>query len=319
MKLLVLAVLVGSLCLAAFELPGRRAAELDRAQPSPTPEEVARGALGRAGALKRELVGARGGQRDGLRERAIEAYRAVRLEHPDAPGVGAEAAFRAGELLRAGGRPGEAQAEFRAAFEAGGGTPFRARAGLELGHLARRAERFEEALQEYERVRGDPRAEPAQRHEATLWSGRVYALEGRLRDAARLFERVARDAEAPLDALRGYDAWTAALIELGDLEGAAGVLEACRVSLQERMLEETRSGQRVRSAFEAMGSRARLERAVAERRARTPVRLPRARTDHPSFDRPRPPDARPPDVSSPPASIRRMGSSSQPLFPPTGF
>lgn len=299
-------------------LPGRLGTELEPEGDSPRAEAAQR-ALIAAGTHKRALIGISGARREALRQTAIEAYRGVLREHPGLPRIGAEAAFRAGELLRAAGRSDEAASEFRTAQRLGEGTPFQARAGLELGHLARRAKRYAEALGEYERVRLDARAELEQRHEATWWAGRVHAAEGRIPDAARLFERVARDAEDPLDQIRAFDAWATLLLEARDPEGAAGVLEQCRLALHDRALEETRFGARVRAALEGMRCRELLERAVHERLRREPQRLaplPRASL---LIE----PDARP-DLHAPwpahrPPHVRGMGSSPPSPFPPTGF
>lgn len=281
--------------------------------------EAAERALAQASTHKRALIGASGARRDALRQTAVEAYRSVLTEHAGAPRICAEAAYRAGELLRAAGRAEEARIEFRTAVRVGEGTPFRARAGLELGHLARRSGHTQDALREYERVRLDPLADLEHRHEGTWWAGRVHAAEGRVADAARLFECVARDAEDPLDQIRGFDAWAALLAERGDVEGAAGVLEQCRLGLRDRALEETRFGARVRATLEGMRARELVERAVAERRARKPLRLVPPRYDAPPFERVGPPPMRAPHLPTQPPDFRGMGSSSPPPFPPTGF
>ena len=328
MKLLALGLLAGALGFCAIAEPLRRGAEAAQLVPSAPPDEAALRALTKASACKRELVGHDGARRELLRDRAIAAYRAVYEDHPSAPRVGAEAAYRSGELLRAANRTVEAEAAFGTAIRLGKGTPFRARGGLELGHIARRAGRLDAALDAYERVRGDDAAELEHRHEATWWAGRVHGAQGRIVDAARLFQRVALDAEDPLDQLRAYDAWAMVLIDAGDLEGAAGVLERCRVALLDRTLEETRFGQRVRAAFEGLRARELLERAVAKRHAHR-MSAPEMRVERdvlaPAEHRTPPlrelrssPSDRMIEPSRPPHVIQRMGTSSQHLFPRTG-
>src|SRR5690606_18953885 len=93
--------------------------------PADTPRaEAAQRALVAAGAHKRALIGTSGARREALRQTAIDAYRGVLREYSGLPRVGAEAAFRAGELLRAAGRADEAGIEFRSAQRRGEGTPF---------------------------------------------------------------------------------------------------------------------------------------------------------------------------------------------------
>jgi tetratricopeptide (TPR) repeat protein len=197
---------------------------------------------------------------------AVEAYRAVRAYHPGAAAACAEASFRAGELLRAAGEADAAQEEFERARAAGAGTPFRARAALEIGHLHRRAGRSREALDLYLAVAGDGRAAAAHRDDAWLWAGRVWSDEGRVPDARRAWEGVARGGQDPLDRVLAFDWLALSWLEAGDLEAAAGVLDRCRVALSPLALEETELGERVRNALLRMRVVTSLQSAI-ERRA----------------------------------------------------
>lgn len=230
-------------------------------------EQAARGLLERASELKGRLFEVRGREREALRLRAVESYRAVRQRYPTQRAAVAEACFRAGELLRSSGSSGEARAEFELARGAGVGTPFRARAGLELGHLARRAELHEDALTRYREVLSDADCPPAQRDEAWLWAGRTCAGLGRASEARELLRRAAEQALDPCDRVAAHDALALVWIEVGDLEAAAGELARCREALREDALEETPSGERVRSALVNMRAVGRLKRAIASRSA----------------------------------------------------
>ncbi|HUR28541.1 MAG TPA: hypothetical protein VM509_10165, partial [Planctomycetota bacterium] len=181
-----------------------------------------------------------------------------------------EAAFRAGELLRTQGDLASAQAEFEQVRGLEVRSPFRARAGIELGHLQRRAKKEAGALKFYLAVVGDPLSEPARRDEAALWAGRVYAELGKLDEARRQWEAVAQRAEDPLQKIDAWDELALDLVDGGDLEGAAGWIARARETLSEVALEETAQGERVRNALERMRAIRKLERAVAARDKVTP-------------------------------------------------
>ena len=228
-------------------------------------KESARAQLEYAARRKRELHGRGGEARRRARAQAVAAYRAVRVHFPRERTLGAEATFRAGELLRAGGAAVEALEEFTAARRLGERTEFEARAGLEIGHLHRRGRRHMEALTAYERILADGDSGNRHRDRASYWAGRVHEELERPGDARRCYERVARRGADPVDRIRAFDAWTSSLIDQSDLEGAAGVLELCRSSLRDVALEETALGERVREALERMRSVGRLAREVEER------------------------------------------------------
>ncbi len=205
--------------------------------------------LAHARRLKRRLSGLAGEELCFWRDQAIEAYQAVRHFHPQARVIGAEAAFRAAELLRAAGEDARALEEFRWSAREGQGTEFRARALLEIGHLHRRNERRAEALEAYLDVAGDAKAEGFRRDDAWYWAGVVWKTEGRLEDARSAWKRVAEQASDTLARIQAYDALGLLLLEANDPEGAAGVLHECLTRLSERALEETPEGERVRNAL----------------------------------------------------------------------
>lgn len=240
-------------------------------RPGPAAEErlpkldTAEAELARAGAWKRRARTLRGGERLRALASAVEAYRAASRHWNDRPLVAAESAFRAGEVLRALERDAEARAEFETSRTVGRDTSFAARAGLELGHLARRAGDVEGARDAYLRVARDERCERRYRDDAALWASRMEHELGRS-DVARLgFESLARTAESVLDRIEAYDEWCASFVDVGDLEAAAGVLALCREASNDLALEETPLGERVRNALTRMHSIRRLEQAVRAR------------------------------------------------------
>lgn len=217
---------------------------------------------------KRKLRGQRGERRMQARREAISAYRAVRRYFPRERALGAEAAFRAGELLRSGHFDSEAVAEFEAARDLGKGTAYGPRGGLELAHIHRRHARLNDALSSYEDVTlmKDIDAEFADR--ARYWAGCVQAKLGRHVEARRSWERVARKGTGPIERITAFDAWIDSLVSAEDLEGAAGVLKLCNDELRSLAAEQTKLGLRVRNALERMTSVERLVRAVEQRAKR---------------------------------------------------
>ena len=262
--------LVLLLCLAPPAAGGGPAEGLEvRLQATPR-RATAELQLEHALAVRRTLRGQVGAARRAARAEAVEACRAVRRYHPAADAAVAEASFRAGELLRSGGLLDEAVGEFEHAWRSGRRSSFGPRGGLEAGHTLRRLGRRVDALGWYESVEvlGETWAE--ERDLAAFWRGRVLEELGRPRDARRSFERAARNGVAPVQRVRAFDAWAASLVEEGDLEAAAGVLELCRESLQARAAERTLLGLRVRGALEGMRTPRRLSDAVRSRRRQQP-------------------------------------------------
>jgi hypothetical protein len=214
----------------------------------------------------RALWGTRGRERWRRRTEAAEAYRAVRVYFPEARAEGAEAAFRAGELWRAGEADGRARREFEAVLELEPDGPFAPRAALELGHIARRAGEPDDALARYTFLFADEGAPSECRAEAALCAGRVHAEMGAHELARRLWEGVADAAEQePLLRVEAFDLLALDLIARGDLEGAAGMLDRARRELAEAARESTEHGRRVRTALAGMRAIAELGRSVEQR------------------------------------------------------
>jgi len=229
--------------------------------------ENAQAQLQLASELRSALRGLEGAERAAARTRALAACRAVRQYFPGEGWACSEASFRAGELLRATGDLEGAAAEFQAARDQKGDSPFRLRALLELGHLQRKAKALDKALASYEAALADKSATAGQRDEASLWAGAVYQDLERPADARRVWQRVADSGEDPLDRIRAFDRIALLLVAGGDLEGAAGTLERCREVLAAPAAEETRSGERVRSALQNMRAIEELQRAIERKQS----------------------------------------------------
>ena len=237
--------------------------------------ETAEAQLAHARRLKQLRAGESAEVRAFWRLRAVDAYRAVRLHHPEARRTCSEAAFRAGELLRAAREATHALAEFEVAYELGRGTEFRARSRLEIGHLHRRAGRSALALDAYLCVASDPASARAHADEAWLRAGLAWRDAGRLEDARRAWRRVAEHGVDPLDRIHAFDHLGMLWVERGDLEAAAGVLNECLRALADAASEETANGTRVRRGLGRMRLVEELPRRVARRKG-----LKRAGKDH---------------------------------------
>lgn len=222
--------------------------------------------LGHARRLKREMNGRAGEELAFWRRLVVEAYQAVRVFHPTARAAAVEGAFRAGEILRTAGDEAGALAELRWCAAHGEGTEFRARAGLEIGHVHRRAERWREALEAYMDVAADATAASARREDAWLWTGTAWRALERLDDARAAWTRVAEQGGDAFARIQAFDELALLLLEHGDLEGAAGMLDRCLVALTPHALEETEHGERVHGALLRMRVVGELRRAIASRK-----------------------------------------------------
>jgi len=258
---------MGLLCLCAAVTPCHAAGGSDAAKVQKL--ETAKAQFEHATALKKALRGLEGEARDTARAEAVAAYRAVRAYFEGESALCSEAAFRAGELLRTADDLPGALAEFAIARDRGTGTDFRVRAMIEIGNVERRANHPQPALSAYEAVVADSTASARQKDEASLWMGRVYADLERFADARRVWQKVADKGDDPLDRIRAFDQIASILIETGDLEGAAGVLKRCNEALADVSGEETKLGERVRTALGSMHSIEALARAVEKRKQDT--------------------------------------------------
>src|SRR5262245_37314981 len=200
---------------SAGEVSSRaRDAPLREAEVRAVPRMADAGAqLAHARRLKREMHARAGPELDSRRNRAVEAYRAVREFHPGARSACVEAAFRAGGLLRASGDEAGALAEFGWAVGHGERTAFRVRARLEIGHLHRHARRWRAALEAYLDAAADPDAGSALRESAWVWAGTSWKGLGLLEEARGAWRRVAEHGTDALARVRAFDELALVLVE----------------------------------------------------------------------------------------------------------
>ncbi len=212
-----------------------------------------------AGDLRTQARKAKGAERTSADKAAALAFHAVREYFPDSKALAAEASFRAGELLRAAGDDNGAASEFRASREVGGKTSFKARAGIELGHLARRTHDLEAALKEFQSVADDEEAEKRYRDDAALWAARATGDLGHVADARKRWEALTTGAESPVDRIEAFDDLATSFVESGELDAASGIIDRCRTALADVAAEQTPLGERTRNALARMRSVRRLE------------------------------------------------------------
>jgi tetratricopeptide (TPR) repeat protein len=169
-------------------------------------------------------------------------------------------------LLRAGDLTDEALQEFRYALRCAGKTEFKARAGLEIGHIERRRRDWRAALDAYLAVAADPVALARRREDAWLWSGRVWQEQGRLDDARMAWKRVADEGTDTILRIRAFDELGLLALANEDVEAAAGWLERCLRAVSQAALEETLEGERARDALLRMRLVDELTRVVESRK-----------------------------------------------------
>ena len=225
-----------------------------RGAPGPAPAAEAPGetrdALETAAAQRAALRGlADPAARAHARSRAVSEYRRARLALAERPELAAEAAFRAGELSRAGGDAEGAAMEFAVAAELDRRGVFGFRATLELGHLARRAGDAEEALERYEQVLFES-AEPRLRDQAAWWRARVLAHSGRTPQARGIWLRLAARAENPLLRVRAWERLVRERLAAGEPRDAAETYAKSLTDLTSILDEHSVLGERVRRAMQ---------------------------------------------------------------------
>ena len=227
-------------------------------------------ALTCARAKKRALQGERGASLAKLRTEAVAAYVRVHERWPSSGATAAEAAFRAGELLRAGGEPHLAIEQFLVATKLQDPGEFAARALYEIGHVQRREGNIEPALASFEQLVASGPVDAHLRDIASVWYAKVLAESGQLPDAERVLRRLTKTATEPTDRIRAYDELILLVVGRGELEGAAGWLAECKYSVRDAARELTKKGKRVNRALEQMRSLKALQRAI-EARMRDPT------------------------------------------------
>jgi len=203
------------------------------------------------------------------RRAAALMFRSVRESFPLEPELAAEAGFRAACEFAQAGDTEDAAYELQQLAASEAPATWRCRAWLELGHLRRRAGRYDEALDAYLRASRIDEAQRSWRDDASIWTGKTQVQAGDLRAAQRTFAWTTEHDADVFTRIRAYDEWALSWIASDDLESAAAVLDRCRTATREVALEATARGEQVRRRLASMRCIAALERAVQHRRRRS--------------------------------------------------
>lgn len=199
-------------------------------------DDAGRAALKSASAARSEASKAPKEARAEALAGVASLYRAIADAAEHDVEVRAEAAFRAGELLRTAKQLQPADEAFRLATELGGQSAeartFAARALLERAHLARRAKQEPEAIEIYERVRAEFGEQRRSAAHALTWSGKLRLRAGDLAGASERLSGFAREyPEYAAEAVRNADLLAVELLEAGDEDAARAAIEAVKVAV----------------------------------------------------------------------------------------
>ncbi|MBM4013495.1 MAG: hypothetical protein FJ293_00815 [Planctomycetes bacterium] len=181
------------------------------------------------------------------------------------PAVVAEAHWRAGELWRTLRHEEEARRCFSAVTGMAAADPrLAAKAWLELGHLDRRAKRWDAAIANYRKV---PGVQPEQRRESAqslTWQGKALLGKGAAADGHALLLAVGvRFPELPLEDIRNVDLVACDWIEVGRVEEARELVAECVA----RHTERADDGDGESGDEDAAEARAAITRALSKMKA----------------------------------------------------
>jgi hypothetical protein len=258
-----------TLLLAALSL----SATAEAARPLPAPPRVlafvpappgaddgtkeGKAALAEASAAKRAAAKLDGTAKTEALASVADRYVGLVAQESFAPAERAEAAFRAGELLRTLERGKQADELFSRAVELGeeapAGREFAARGLLERAHIRRRANDAEGALALYGEILrrfADQRRTSAT---ARTWSGKVQLKAGHAEEAAmHLLGFAEAFPEYGAEAVRNADLLAVAQAEGGDEIAARATIDRLRLEVQPILDKGGKEGAAVQSALDEL-------------------------------------------------------------------
>jgi len=237
----------------------------DEDAPAADRGETANSRLDEVSAAKQRAYDLEGDERERALLEVAASYGAVADDDAHPVGDRAEAAFRAGEILRSRRRADQARRRFEqaTAFGADGtderAMEFAARGLLELAHLRRRASDVEGALGLYSEV-GERFSDQARSNaHATTWRGKLLVREGRLDEARALYVGFAASfPDYPLEAVRNMDLLAVAFAEDGRLEDAHEVVALLRSQMEPVIAAGGRTAEAVHHSLSSLRVNVRL-------------------------------------------------------------
>jgi hypothetical protein len=228
----------------------------DAAAAVPIVDDAGGAALGAAVDQRERAYALAGEQREAALLEAAGSFGAVADDLALSVDTRAQAAYRAGELLRARKLSVEAAGRFRQALQLGGAVPipvndssgsstgqaelagrpareFAARGLLELAHLERRTRRFDEALALYGRLGPEFPDQPRQGAHASTWSTKLLVRLDRLDEAvAASGAFFSLYPDLPLEFVRNAGVVAEGLLDAGRRDAARSFLESVEGRLQ---------------------------------------------------------------------------------------
>ena len=227
------------------------------ASPVVREQSVSDDALVAGRALRWSMRGLVSFKREAARLRAVRRFR-VGILMSGSEVSRSQCAFRSGELLRAGGLRAAASRDLRLGVGLDAGE-WSARCALSVGELCLEDGRAAEALMVLSSVANSAAPTRFAEHAAVL-EGVALAAIGESATAVELWRSVAEGGVIPRHRLHAFERWGQRLLAIGDLEGAAGVLSQCRITLEASALEMTVTGR----AFRKLLNDSSLARSIHE-------------------------------------------------------
>src|SRR5262249_20058322 len=219
------------------------------------PARKAAEALGEAAKLKRSAAGKKDEEKLDILGKAATAYEQVAREFATDVDTAAEASFRAGEIWRTVQRNQDARRCFTGAANQTAAPEWSARGWLELGHIARRLKKFEEAFKTYGKVLEVAPQQRSQCVDALTWQGRVLIDQKQETEGQALLLSIgARFPDFPIDDIRNVDDVAVDWIRAGRVDEATKLVLDC-VERHAHSADGKEPAEPVRRALDHMKSR----------------------------------------------------------------
>ncbi len=188
---------------------------------------------------------------------AAAAYADVADREDLRPSERAEAAFRAGEILRARKALDSARERFAQAMELGQGNEadaFAARGLLELAHMKRRDDDTQGALALYGELRTRFPAQRKSCAQAMTWAGKLQLREGSREEGLVLLIQFGKQFdEFPVDAVKNVDVAALDCLDVGEFDRARRLIDDLRERMQPVLEQvEGKDAERLRKALADM-------------------------------------------------------------------
>jgi tetratricopeptide (TPR) repeat protein len=220
-----------------------------------SPAKKAADALGEASKLKRSAAGKKDEEKLEILTKAASAYEQVARDFVTDVETAAEANFRAGEIWRTVKRNEDARRCFTGAANCSAAPEWSARGWLELGHIARRLKKLEEAFKTYGKVLEVAPQQRSQCVDALTWQGRVLIDQKQETEGQALLLSIgARFPDYPVDDIRNVDDVAVDWIRAGRVDEATKLVLDC-VDRHTRPADGKEPSEAVRRALDHMKAR----------------------------------------------------------------